>query len=245
MMFWLTLLFPFFANAQVLSEPLRQASPEFAPFYFKRVDRWFETNVHDFKKSLSVEDASLFDELLASQKSLVEKTSKGVFRGVTFSVRFDLKDTLETSATLVDFSGVLQQRILESARKHGIKNPPAGAKAYGLRWSSKKPLELVSFDGEKLTFSNSTGMTETRSPLKDSEKESREAGCPGVFKDGAVDAIVLKNGSRQLVIAAEQVEGDAYGPAGQALQQKFRRGLNLSPGQVRCTSVHDTEFYYP
>jgi hypothetical protein len=108
-----------------------------------------------------------------------------------------------------------------------------------------KPLELISFDGDKLTFSDAAGLTETRVPLKESEKEAQDAGCPGVFKDGPVEASVLKDGTRRLIVSAEQVESEAYGPAGQRLHQQIRHGLNLTPGQVRCTNPNDTEFYYP
>lgn len=239
-MFLLTLLFPVMVHAQVLSEPLREASPEFAQFYFKRFDHWFEANMHDFKKPLPPKEASLYEDLLSKQKSLVEKTPKGIFRGVTYGVRFDLRNVAETTVTLVDFSGSLEKRILEVARAHGVKNPPP-AKAYGLRWSSANPVELVAFDGEKLTFFDSAGTHETLSPAKETEG----SGCPGVFKDGPVDAIVLRNGSRQFIYSTDQIQSEAFGPAGRAIDHKFRQGLNLQPGQVRCASPKDTEFYYP
>jgi hypothetical protein len=237
-MFLLTLLFPALVHAQALSEPLRQSTPEFSAFYFKRFDRWFEANVHDFKKSLPAKEVSLFDDLLASQKSLVEKTPNGIFRSVTYGVRFDLKSTLEKTVTLIDFSGSLEKRVLDIARVHGVK-PPA-AKAYGLRWSSKNAVELVSFDGEKLTFTDAKGPRETLAPAK-----VPGDGCPGVFKDGPVDAFTTPDGVSHLVYSTEQIETEAFGPAGRDVDAKFRKGLNLSPGQVRCTSVSDTEFYYP
>jgi|GEM_PF-3882786 len=239
-MFWLTLLFPALVHAQVLSEPLRQVAPDYSAFYFKRFDRWFEANVHDFKKSLPPQEASLFDDLIAVQKSLVEKTPTGVFRGVTYGVRFDLKTTLESSVTLVDFSNSLEKRILEVARARGLK-PPSSAKAYGLRWSSKKPVELVAFDGEKLTVYGSGGVEETLAPIKDADTIQ----CPGVFKDGPVMSIVKKDGTRQTVISTEQIQSEAFGPGGRDVDHKFRSGLNLQPGQVRCTNPNDTEFYYP